>query len=269
MKIKLLATDIDGTLVNDEKEILAQTKQEIQLFMKRGGVFVLASGRPTKGISRYIDELELRRYGGYVISYNGARTFSVRTGELLAQKSISPEVYPAIHNAAEELGLPLTAYSAQDVAVTEKANDDYFKMETTINRLEIRRVASLRDELTWPTPKFLITGTPDFLSDAEIKLRDRLKGLPVCVFRSEPFFLEITAIGCDKGSAILNLAEMLRIERAETMACGDGFNDITMLRAVGIGVAMDNAQLPTKNAADFVTLSNNENGICAALRKFA
>lgn len=269
MKIKLLASDIDGTLVNDEKEILEQTKQDLQLFMKRGGVFVLASGRPTHGIARYIEELELRRYGGYVISYNGARTFSVRTGELLSQKSISPEVYPAIFDAAEDLNLPLTAYSAHDVAVTEKANDDYFKMETTVNRLEIQRVPSLRETLTWPTPKFLITGTPDFLSDAEIKLRDRLKGLPVCVFRSEPFFLEITAIGCDKGTAILELAERLRIDRSETMACGDGFNDITMLRAAGVGVAMENAQTPAKNAADFITLSNNDNGICFALRKFA
>ena len=89
------------------------------------------------------------------------------------------------------------------------------------------------------------------------------------MFRSEPFFLEITAIGCDKGTAILELAERLRIDRSETMACGDGFNDITMLRAAGIGVAMANAQTPAKNAADFITLSNNDNGICFALRKFA
>ncbi len=268
MKKKLLAVDIDGTLVNNEKILLPQTKKDIQGFIRRGGTFVLASGRPTPGIRRYIDELDLERLGGYVISYNGARIFDVQTGELLLQKNITPNCYPLIFDAAEKLHLPLTAYK-NDVAVTEKANDRYFRMETSINKLEIQRVPSLLAELQYNTPKFLITGESEFLSDAEGKLRAMLKTLPVNVFRSEPFFLEITALGSDKGSAILELAEQLGIDRSATMACGDGFNDITMLRAVDLGVAMENAQIPAKNAADYITASNNANGVGLAIRKFA
>lgn len=268
MKKKLLAVDIDGTLVTDEKVLLPQTKQDIQSFIRRGGVFVLASGRPTRGILRYIQELHLDVLGGYVISYNGARILNVRSGEVLAQKNIPVSAYPQILAAADALQLSLTAYR-NDVAVTEKASDAYFQMETTINRLEIERVENLQAALTFPTPKFLITGTPEFLSDAEPKLRESLSGLSVNVFRSEPFFLEITAVGSDKGSAILELAELLHVQRCETMACGDGFNDITMLDAVDVGVAMENAQTPTKNAADFITASNNANGVGAAIHRFA
>ncbi len=268
LKKRLAAVDIDGTLVTDKKELLPQTKADIQAFVRNGGVFVLATGRPTPGIRRYAEELDLKNLGGYVISYNGARTFDAKTNTLLFQKNIPVDCYSRIFDAADKLRLSLTGYK-NDVAVTQKANNRYFQMETTINRLEIRRVPDLRTEFTYETPKFLITGEADFLGDAEGKLRAMLSDLPLSVFRSEPFFLEITAQGCDKGTAMLELAEALGIKREETMACGDGFNDVTMLRAAGLGVAMENAQIPAIEAAAYITDSNLENGVGKALRKFA
>lgn len=268
MKKRLVAVDIDGTLVTDTKELLVETQADIQAFSNSGGVFVLATGRPTPGVRRYVDALNLEKLGGYIISYNGARTFQSNTNTLLFQKNIPITCYPRIFDAAETLNLSLTGYK-NDIAVTQKANDRYFQMETTINGLEIRRVPDMRAEFTYETPKFLITGEADFLSDAEIKLRNLLSDLPVAVFRSEPFFLEITARGCDKGTAILELASFLGINKSETMACGDGFNDVSMLSAVELGVAMANAQIPAKDAADYITDSNNANGVGKALRKFA
>lgn len=268
MKKRLAAVDIDGTLVTDKKELLPQTKADIQAFVRNGGVFVLATGRPTPGIRRYAEELDLKNLGGYVISYNGARTFDAKTNVLLFQKNIPVDCYSRIFDAADKLRLSLTGYK-NDVAVTQKANDRYFQMETTINHLEIQRVPDLRTEFTYETPKFLITGEADFLGDAEGKLRAMLSDLPLSVFRSEPFFLEITARGCDKGAAMLELAEARGIRQEETMACGDGFNDVTMLRAAGFGVAMENAQIPAKEAAAYITDSNLENGVGKALRKFA
>lgn len=269
MKRKLCAVDIDGTLVTDDKTLLPQTKADILAFAHAGGTFVLASGRPTRGILRYTEELNLKSLGGFVISYNGARVMNAKTNAVILEKNISPSCYPLIFEAAEQLRLPLTAYKRQDIAVTQKATDRYFLTETSINRLTVERVSDLRKELTYPTPKFLITGEPDYLGDAELRLRQKLQGLPVTVFRSEPFYLEITARGCDKGAAVLELAKYLHIEPEETMACGDGFNDVTMLSSVGLGVAMENAQLPAKQAANCVTVSNNDNGVGLALRKFA
>lgn len=266
--MKLAAVDIDGTLVTAQKELLPDTKRDIQAFVSAGGAFVLATGRPTPGIRRYVSELQLETIGGWAITYNGAKIFNLKSGALLLETAISVDCYPQIFRAAGQLALPLTAYRG-DIAVTQDACDAYFIMETTINGLKIERVADLQAALTYPTPKFLITGEPSRLAYAEPRLRDALQDLPLQVFRSEPFFLEITAAGCDKGAALLQLADALGIDRASTMACGDGFNDVTMLRAAGLGVAMKNAQEPAKAAAQYITASNAENGVGLALRKFA
>ena len=134
VKKRLVAVDIDGTLVTDTKELLAETQADIQAFSNSGGVFVLATGRPTPGVRRYVDALNLEKLGGYIISYNGARTFQSNTNTLLFQKNIPITCYPRIFDAAETLNLSLTGYK-NDVAVTQKANDRYFQMETTINGL--------------------------------------------------------------------------------------------------------------------------------------
>lgn len=95
LKMKLAAVDIDGTLVTDKKELLSETKADIQAFVRNGGVFVLATGRPTPGIRRYAAELDLASLGGYVISYNGARTFQAKTNTLLFQKTFLSNVIRA------------------------------------------------------------------------------------------------------------------------------------------------------------------------------
>lgn len=270
MRIKLLAVDIDGTLVTRNKELTAETKKAIQKFIKGGGIFVLATGRPNKGVKCYVAELNLESLGGYVISYNGSRIRDIKTGELLYKKNLHLPQIPQILAAAKKYNVPLTTYKEEedeDIAVTDKANDDFFQLEVGINRLQVQRVPSLKDEIQYSVPKFLITGESNYLSAVEQKMKQELTG--VTVFRSEAFFLEITPNGVDKGSAFLWLADYLGVNRSETMACGDGFNDVTMLKAAGIGVAMENAQEQAKNAADFVTLSNEDNGVAYAIRKFA
>lgn len=266
MKIKLIAVDIDGTLVTNEKELLPQTKDAIIRFIDNGGVFVIASGRPSKGIARYVDELGLKQRGGYIISYNGSRITEISTGKIVSETDIDLEHVKDVIKAADKYDVPLTTYK-DDIAITQKACDDYFTLEVTINRLEVKVVESLSDEVQYPIPKFLITGEPEKLEVAEKLLRKELTDLTV--FRSEPFFLEITPTGVNKGNALVALSEYLGIEREKTMACGDGFNDVTLLEAAGIGVAMENAQTPAKKVSDFITLSNENNGVGYAIEKFA
>ena len=234
MHIKLLALDIDGTLVTTEKNIPAGNKTAIRRFMKNGGIVTIASGRPISGVTRYAEELGL----------NVARIIDV----------------------AEKYNVPITTYKG-DTAVTDNADDKYFYLEVNLNNLGLQRVQSLRKEVTYPVPKYLITGEPDYITETEKLFKNELSG--VSVFRSEPFFLEITPLMVDKGTALMWLADSLGIRREQVMACGDGYNDITMISEAGIGVAMENAQEPAKNAADFVTLSNDDNGVAAAIKKFA
>lgn len=266
MKVKLLAVDIDGTLVTKDKALTDITKNAIVKYIKSGGKFAIATGRPYKGTERYIKELNLGELGGYIISYNGSRITDIKTGELLYQKNLNPSQLPQIFKAAQKYGLSLTTYKG-DTAVTEKANDKYFNLEVSINRLGVKRVANLQKEVNYPVPKFLITGESDYLFEVEKQLKAELHG--VSVFRSEPFFLEITPKRTDKGEALSWLCGYLGIRQSESMACGDGFNDITMLKSAGLGVAMENAQEITKNSADYITFSNDENGVAYAINKFA
>lgn len=266
MHIKLLALDIDGTLVTTEKNIPAGNKTAIRRFMKNGGIVTIVSGRPISGVTRYAEELGLNVGGGYVITYNGSRIFDARTGELLYEKNLTAEQSTRIIDVAEKYNVPITTYKG-DTAITDNADDKYFYLEVNLNNLGLQRVQSLRKEVTYPVPKYLITGEPDYITETEKLFKNELSG--VSVFRSEPFFLEITPLMVDKGTALMWLADSLGIRREQVMACGDGYNDITMISEAGIGVAMENAQEPAKNAADFVTLSNDDNGVAAAIKKFA
>ena len=88
------------------------------------------------------------------------------------------------------------------------------------------------------------------------------------VYRSEPFFLEILPRGIDKAQCLEQLLTVLGMEREEMIACGDGYNDLSMIRFAGLGVAMENAVLPVRNAADYVTYSNNDEGVAHVVEKF-
>ena len=203
MHIKLLALDIDGTLVTTEKNIPAGNKTAIRRFMKNGGIVTIASGRPISGVTRYAEELGLNVGGGYIITYNGSRIFDARTGELLYEKNLSAEQSARIIDVAEKYNVPITTYKG-DTAVTDNADDKYFYLEVNLNNLGLQRVPSLRKEVTYPVPKYLITGEPDYITETEKLFKNELRG--VSVFRSEPFFLEITPLMVDKGTALMWLA---------------------------------------------------------------
>ena len=107
MTEKALVLDIDGTLTNSAKEITPATKCAIQDLMKKGQKVVLASGRPTPGMRRYEEELELDRYGGYLLSFNGARIVECRTGEIVYQRVLPLTILPGLFSLAKKNGCGL------------------------------------------------------------------------------------------------------------------------------------------------------------------
>jgi len=265
MSIKLVASDIDGTLVNNNKDLLPSTKQAVREFTDRGGVFVIATGRPISGIRRYIKELELDKRGGLLISYNGSFILDTVTEKPILRNFIDTETAKSVVEVANKYKLSIMTYR-DGAAVTERARDEYFMLETRINLLDKVYVDSLYDYIDSPVPKFLITGEGDKLAKYEVILRSELEN--VNIFRSEPFFLEIVPKSVSKGASLEFVGKYLNIPKSEIMACGDGFNDISFLNASGLGVAMGNAQRPVLDCADFVTLSNEEDGLGYAIRKF-
>jgi Cof subfamily protein (haloacid dehalogenase superfamily) len=183
----------------------------------------------------------------------------------ILQNFIDTDTARRVVAAADKYGLSITTYH-DGAAVTERARDEYFSLETRINLLEKVYVDSLYDYIKSPVPKFLITGEGKVLEKYEKILRAELDG--VTVFRSEPFFLEIVPKSVDKGASLKFIGNYLKIPESEIMACGDGFNDVSLLNASGFAVAMGNAQRPVLECADYITLSNEEDGLGEAIRRF-
>lgn len=263
---KLLVLDIDGTLTNSNKEISPATKQALKDLMKRGQKVILASGRPTPGMRRYEQELELERYGGYLLSFNGARIVDCYTGEIIYQRLLPLSLLPGLYRFAGDNGCGLITYLGSQV-ISAFPPDEYVELEARINGLPVREVKNFTEFVDFDINKCLMTAEPDKAERLERELRERY-GDRADVYRSEPYFIEIVPRDVNKAASLEKILPVLGVTRENTVCCGDGFNDITMLRYAGVGVAMGNAQPAVKEAADYVTASSDEDGLLQVIEKF-
>lgn len=262
----LIALDLDGTLTNHDKEVTPLTRQALMEAQTDGATLVLASGRPTYGIKPVAETLGLDKAGGYVLAYNGGKVIEWKTGRELFAQSLPAEVIPYLHHYARTRGYALLGYRDGDI-LTELPDDAYVREEARINRMSVTRVDNLLDALESHPTKLLMTGNPPLMVQAEAELADALGG-KMDVYRSAPFFVELVPKGVDKAQSLMRLLGRLNLSPAELMAFGDGYNDLSMLRLAGMGVAMANAVPELRAAADYVTDSNEEDGVAKAIRHF-
>ncbi|MDO5408060.1 MAG: Cof-type HAD-IIB family hydrolase [Eubacteriales bacterium] len=266
MNYKMIVLDLDGTLTNRDKVITPHTKQVLLEAQQKGKIVVLASGRSSYGVLPLAKELELERYGGYMLSFNGGIIIDCKSGEVVFQKELPLEVNRKIVELAGEHRVNLMTYQ-KDLLITNNQECEYVQLESRINHLTIRQVDDMASYVDFVVPKMIMTDDGDYLATVEGKVKAAL-GRNLSVYRSEPFFLEILPKGIDKAQCLAQLLEKLGIRREEIIACGDGYNDLTMIQYAGLGVAMENAVLPVRNAADFVTYSNNDDGVAHVVEKF-
>ena len=263
---KLLVLDIDGTLTKKDKTISAYTKETLINAQKKGLRIVLASGRPVYGIAPLADELQMDKYNGYVLAYNGGSIINWTTKEELYANTLPDDVIPYLYKCATDNNFPILSYCGRDI-ITEYPEDKYVVYEAALNKMPIRKVDNFLKEVTYKLPKCLIVGDPEPLHKLELKMAEHLKG-KMNVFRSEAFFMELVPLGIDKAECLATLLDIIGVKREEMVACGDGFNDLSMIKYAGLGVAMSNAQDAVKEAVDYITLSNEEDGVAAVVNKF-
>lgn len=262
---KALALDLDGTLTDSNKEITDKTRETLFSAMDRGVKVILASGRPLMGITTPARILEMERRGGLIMAFNGGVIVDCESGRRLRRVTVPPECIPDIYAAAQAADcIPLT-YT--DDKIVAEAVDEYVLKEKKCVNAEIMTVDSLLDFVDYPTPKFLIVGPHEKLTVAEKMLKDSC-GDKLNIFYSESYFLEVCPKGVSKDIGLAAVCEHLGISAAELMACGDGMNDIPMLDFAGLSVAMANSCDAVLDMADYVTLSNDDDGVAAAVEKF-
>ncbi len=263
---RAIALDLDGTLTNHDKVVTPRTRQALLQAESKGAVIILASGRPTYGIVPVAECLELEKRGGYILSYNGGNIVNAKTGEKLFSQFLPDAMIPILYKYAKEKNHALLGYAGNEI-ITEMPDDQYVKEESRINKMNIRKVDNLLDALEPHPTKLLMTGDPTDMIKAEEELVEIL-GEKMDIFRSAPFFLELVPKGIDKAQSLLRLLSKINLTPADLMAFGDGYNDLSMLKLAGVGVAMANAAPEVRADADYVTLSNEEDGVAEALLHF-
>ena len=266
MKYKLLVLDVDGTLLNDEREISKRTLAALLKVQQMGVRIVLASGRPTYGLMPLAKTLELGNFGGFVLSYNGCQIIKAQNGEILFERRINPEMLPYLEKKARKNGFAIFTYH-DDTLITDSPDNEYIKNEALLNNLKIIKEDEFSTAIDFaPCKCMLVSDKEKALIGLEQHWEKRLAGT-LDAFRSEPYFLEVVPCGVNKANTLGALLEHLGVTREEVIAVGDGVCDVTMLQLAGMGVAMGHSQDSVKVCADYVTASNEEDGVALAVEK--
>lgn len=266
MKYKLLVLDVDGTLLNDKKEVTSRTKAAILKVQQMGIHIVLATGRPTYGVLPLANMLELNHYGGFILSYNGGQIINVQTGELLFEKRINPELLPYLEKKARKNGFAIFTYHKENI-ITDEPENEHVKQEAALNNMQIVGTDNFSEAIDFSPCKCILTSNDEEkLVGLENHWKKRLNGV-LDVFRSEPYFLEVVPPSIDKANTLGVLLEKLKIQTENIIAIGDGVCDFTMIQLAGLGIAMGNAQDSVKACADSITESNNNEGVAIAIEK--
>lgn len=266
MAYEVLVLDIDGTLTNSKKQISPATLQAIMTIQERGHKVVLASGRPTPGILPLAKQLKLDEYGGFILSFNGAKIINCKTNEIIYQKTLPKHLIKEIYNVSTEFNLGLITYEDDTILVGSEL-DEYIELESRINGIPLRKIDNFVDYVTFDVNKCLLTAEGDYLATVEPIAKERF-GDELNIYRSEAFFLEFMPPNIDKAHSLGKLLEHLGLSKDQMISCGDGYNDLSMIEYAGMGVAMANAKDEVKNAADYITLSNDHDGVAHVIHEF-
>ena len=263
---KLIALDMDGTLLNSEKAISERNRAAIAVARKKGVYVVLASGRPYEGMQKYLQQLGMTGEDDYVLCYNGAVVERIADGQILNKKILSGKDAKLVADYARQFGLNTHAFSPIRGLITPKINH-YTEHEAKTNGLvfTVLDFAELEDDE--PIIKAMIIDPPELLEKIASAVPSEL-AQRYTVVRSAPFFLEFIHPQANKGAGVEALAQHLNINAEQVICCGDAGNDWHMLQSAGLGVAIGNATDDLKAIADYITADHNNSGVAQVIEKF-
>lgn len=272
MDYKLLAIDMDDTLLGDDLKISERTQERIRLARDMGVRVIISTGRMFRSIVPFIKELEL---DGPSLVYNGAMVNKLNDEKPLLHYPIPSQYAVQISNIVEEAGFQLNAYVDDKLYVRKRTPEVLDYMDRTgVDSTEVGPIgdflagnSAVNAKVRNPTKLLVIhTDIPE-INEMKEKLKDEF-GDELSITGSKPYFIEITAKDISKGNTLAELAEMFDIDREEVIAIGDGMNDYEMIQWAGLGVAVENAHPDLKEEADYVTASCNDDGVAQVIDKF-
>ena len=263
---KLVTIDLDGTLFDNEKNISEENLIAIKKCKELGVKIVIATGRPIKGVYPVLEKLGLTSDSDYVITYNGAKVFNVKTKELILSSTITGKEVKDIYYESQRIGTYFHAFRKNEELITPKKNP-YTEVETNINHVPnyLFEFENIKDNDEFL--KAMMVDSDENITSAMTKV-DKKFTQKYTMVRSAKIFLEFLNKNTDKGKALVALANYLNIDIKDTIAIGDAGNDIPMIERAGLGIAMENSFIEVKRKANFITKTNLESGVAYALNKF-
>lgn len=262
---ELIAVDMDGTLLNHQKEISEVNQKAIAKARTMGKKVVIATGRPLVGIRRYLEQLNMVTDEDYVIAFNGALVQTAETGRVVAMKTLTWQDYQDLYEVSLKLGVHIHALTERHV--TTPVANPYTDVEADINLIETE-ILPVKD-----VPKDYTIVKVMFVDESE-KLDAAFEELPLWVLekytivRSAEIFLEFLDNSVNKGTGVAAVANELGLKSDQVICVGDAGNDLDMIKYAGLGVAMENAFEYVKESADYITFSNEKDGVAHVIHQF-
>lgn len=263
MTIKLIALDVDGTLLNDHHELTEMTQETLIRASRQGAEIVLCSGRGPANTIPFMEQMGL---DGYVITHNGAVTAQVQTREVVHHFAMDGQGLEPFISYCRAQGVHFDINTAFGLYVDQPEGLELQVREMYQNFMAEPLKLPQWADMTEPLAKFTAFGPIEQMN--AVQQEWSTWNLPYYMTRSGDFFIDLMHPEASKGAALKRLAEAKGILPSEIMAVGNYYNDITMLTFAGKGVAMDNSPEEVKAAADEVTLSNNDQGVAHAIQKY-
>lgn len=268
MEKHLLLTDLDGTLLTDEKKVSPAVLEALESFVSQGNIYAICTGRDINSARSVYYELGLKLKNSYVIAYNGGQIYDIDNSRTVYRTGIDQKIVCDILNMAKEHNIHIHTYN-DDFILSTGYNEcmDFYRKVIKTPLIVADDISGFMKE---PPCKMICIELHDH--EKQERFREAVVekyGDVLNLMYSNDSYLELIPKESGKGNALIRLADILGIRRELTMAAGDEENDISMIEAAGFGVAMCNASEKVRNTADAVTESdNNHDGLAKMIMRF-
>ena len=263
MHYRLIAMDLDGTLYNSKKEIDPRTIDALSRAQAAGVWLALISARPLPGLYHARDALRMKETGGLLVACNGGRIADAASGRVLHAEGMTLSEARQVLRALESMPCTPILDDGRQFYVTSRAGYkvDY---ECRNNRMTCSEVPNLADFISFAPAKLLLSMQPESLPEIQARIASMLPET-LTVVQTADFYLEIIPHSVNKGKALTDACRLLGVEPSQSAAFGDAENDIPMICAAGLGVAMGNADPRVRAAARMIAPGNDEAGIAVVV----
>ena len=263
--IKLVAIDMDGTLLNSKKELLEETKQYFKDFHKKetDTLLVLCTGRPESGIRPYLKDLGYLEENHYIISQNGANIYERRTGKRVMDAFLDSAAIQKWIELGKKHGISVMGAGVDYYYCFDQEPTEWMEFDVKLVSGKLKRIPT-KESLNTDFYKILLMGDEEQLNEFETFIPEEWRD-EFYVVRSQKYLVEVLTKGVNKAFGLEKLAQKLNIQPSEIAAVGDAANDIEMLEYAGLAIAMGNASEEVKSISDIVTDTNENNGVIKAI----